>query len=129
MSAGPSVSTRPGTSRAIATRRTAPIGTLTRKIQRHPFSSPKAAMSAPPRIGPIAEETDTVNPKSPNATPRSEPRNRDWIRPELCGVSSPAAKPWTSRAATSTATCGARPAAALDRTNPVRPMSIIRRRP
>ena len=108
----------------MATSRTAPIGTLTRKIQRQPFSSPKAAMSSPPRTGPIAEDTETVNPNSPNATPRSEPRNSDWMSPELCGVSSPAARPWTSRAATRTATCGARPAAALERTKPARPMSI-----
>ena len=86
-------------------------------------------MSKPPRIGPIAEETETVNPNSPNATPRSAPLKRDWIKPELCGVSSPAANPWTRRAITRTVIVGARPAAALAAMNPMRPMSIMERRP
>src|SRR3954452_10976914 len=71
----------------------------------------------------------TVAPTSPNARPRSAPRNSCWISAEFCGARQPAASPCTIRAATSRAAVGAAPAAALQTTKPTRPMRNIRRRP
>ncbi len=113
----------------MATMATAPIGMLTRNSQRQPSSSPATAMIAPPRIGPMAEEIDTVRPKRPNARPRSGPWKSSWINPELWGVSSPADAPCSSRAATTSSALGAIPTAALATTKPVSPTSMRRRRP
>ncbi len=51
------------------------------------------------------------------------------MSPEFCGVSNPAAAPCSSRAATATPAVGAIPTAAEPMMNPVRPISIMRRRP
>jgi hypothetical protein len=40
-----------------------------------------------------------VVPRTPNARPRSAPRNICWTRPETCGLISPPNSPWTTRAA------------------------------
>ena len=120
---------RPGTILAMATMATSPIGMLTRKIQRHPVSSPNAAMISPPSTGPIADDTETVSPNRPKARPRSGPRKSSWMSPEFCGVSRPAAAPCTRRARITSSMFGASPTAALATMKPVRPISIIRRRP
>jgi hypothetical protein len=120
---------RRGTSHQVAANAATPTGTLTRKIQRQPVASPIAWMISPPSTGPAAAEMETVSPNSPNALARSAPVNSCWMRPEFCGVSSPAAAPWTSRATTTSSAVGASPTAALATTNPTRPTSIIVRRP
>ena len=48
-----------------------PIGTLTKKIQRHE----RPLVSAPPSTGPTATATPVIAPNTPNATPRSSGRN------------------------------------------------------
>ena len=48
-----------------------PIGTLTRKIQRHD----NASTSAPPTSGPVETATAVVAPQMPSAVPRSRPWN------------------------------------------------------
>ncbi len=83
----------------------------------------------PPRTGPTAVEIPTVAPNIPKARPRSGPRKRSWMRPVFCGVSSPAAAPWRSRAATSTAMWCAAPARALVTAKALMAMRNIRRRP
>ena len=103
LSVGSVLGARRGTITITATIAASPIGTLTRKSQRQPFSSPASAMIRPPRTGPIADETETVRPKTPKARARSGPRKSCWISPEFCGVSSPALAPWASRASTTSA--------------------------
>jgi hypothetical protein len=51
---------------AVAT----PIGTFTRKIQRHD----RPVVIRPPTTGPTATATPVTAPNTPNATPRSLPR-------------------------------------------------------
>ena len=53
----------------------APIGRLTKKIQRQPAHS----VSAPPTSGPIATAAPIVAPQIPKAVPRSRPWN-SWVR-------------------------------------------------
>ena len=79
--------------------------------------------------GPTAVERPTVEPKNPNARPRSASRNSCWINAEFCGASEPAAIPCARRAATSVAVLGAAPAAALHSTNAPRATRNIVRRP
>lgn len=82
----------------------------------------------PPTRGPTAEEIPTVAPKNPKARPRSAPRNICWMSAEFWGAMNPAARPWASRAATSSVMLGAAPQAALKTTKPLRASRKMRRR-
>ena len=106
-----------------------PIGRLTKNTARQPCSSPKIAISAPPRTGPIAVEVATTVPKKPNALARSWPWKSVWMSPLTCGVTSPPAKPWSSRRATSAGAEGASPQPALAAVKSATPTMNIHRRP
>ena len=79
--------------------------------------------------GPTAVDTPMVVPKKPNALPRSSPRNRLWMRPEICGLMRPPANPWTTRITTSASAVGASAQAALATTNSATPTMNTGRRP
>ena len=51
-----------------------PKGMFTRNVRRQPISGPPSLMRKPPSTGPIATAIPTVEPKYPNAVPRSRPR-------------------------------------------------------
>jgi hypothetical protein len=57
------------------------------------------------------------------------PRNRLWMRPEICGLMRPPANPWTSRINPSTSAVGASAEAALATTNSATPTMNTGRRP
>ena len=63
----------------------------------------------PPSTGPVAVATPTAVPIRPNARPRSHRGNICCTSPDTCGLSSPPARPCSTRPATSTAGFGARP--------------------
>jgi hypothetical protein len=90
---------------------------------------PKSVISAPPMSGPTAVDTAIVDPNRPNALPRSSPRNRLWMRPEICGLIRPPANPWTTRITTSTSAVGASAEATLVTTNRATPTMNTGRRP
>ena len=75
-----------------------PIGMLTQKTSRHPFSSPNASMISPPRIGPSAVETPMTDPRIANAFPRTGPGNSSWMNAVTAGTNMPPARPCTTRA-------------------------------
>src|SRR4051812_40090570 len=106
-----------------------PIGRLMKKTQRQPVSVPNAWISTPPSSGPMAVETPTTVPNSPNAVPRSRPLNSCWISALICGVSRPPARPCTSRATTRNSAPGARPQASEESVNRASPTTNIVRRP
>ena len=106
-----------------------PTGRLTKKIHRQPSSGPPSWMSSPPSSGPIAVLTPTTAPNRPNARPRSAPRNRLWISPAFCGVTSPPPMPCTSRAMISMSALWANPQAALASVKTASPSISVGRRP
>ena len=116
-----------GSSRRTSSSATMPTGTLTRNTQRHP-SSPPAVTSSPPSSGPTAVEIPTVMPNSPNALPRSTPRNIVWMNPDTCGETSPALNPCASRNTTSHPAEGATPHSALKVVNSPSPKANTPRR-
>ncbi|SIJ06407.1 Uncharacterised protein [Mycobacteroides abscessus subsp. abscessus] len=67
-------------------------------------------MNTPPRTGPIATESPTIVPMSPNARPRCGPWKYCWRRPTTCGLSRPEPKPMRTRAMLSVSGSGASPA-------------------
>src|SRR5579875_2275152 len=104
---------------------TAPIGRLTKKIQRHESS----VVSSPPRTGPRAPANVTTAPQMPNAMPRSRP----W---KVCASSaSEVAKivappiPCSARKATSSVPEPAIPHSSEPMVKMSRPPANTRRRP
>ena len=72
----------------------APIGRLTKKIQRQPAYS----VRRPPTSGPIATASPIVAPQIPNAVPRSRPWNScERIASETENIAAPPT-PWRPRA-------------------------------
>ena len=86
-----------GTSRSASTRPTTPTGTLTKKIH----CQPRWSTSTPPASGPTSVATPAVAPHTLIATPRRSAGNVRVITDNVCGVSSAAPTPCSTRAATS----------------------------
>src|SRR6516164_5107520 len=87
-----------GTSRAASASPTMPIGMLTKKIHCHPSPT-----SAPPANGPTTPATPAVAPHTLAATPRRCAGKIRVIVVKVCGVSTPAPMPCTTRAVISMA--------------------------
>jgi hypothetical protein len=116
-----------GTSRAAATRATAPTGTLTRKIARQPSPNTFAASSPPPRIWPDTKPRPIVTPNQDNALARSAGGNVAVIRASTCGTIAAPVRPCTSRAATSSVGDWDRPHSSEASANVTTPtMNILR---
>ena len=88
---------RSGTSQYASPSPTMPIGTLTKKIH----AQPSASTSTPPASGPTSVATPAVAPQTLIATPRRSAGKMRVIVDSVCGVSSPAPMPCTTRAAIS----------------------------
>ena len=83
-----------GTSRTASTKPITPTGMLMKKIH----SQPKASTRMPPRIGPTRVATPAVAPHSAIAWPRRSDGKIRVITDIVCGVSSAAPTPCTTRA-------------------------------
>ena len=75
-----------------------PIGMLTQKTSRHPFSSPNASMISPPRIGPSAVDTPITDAHDRERLPAHRGGNSSWIIAVTAGTKMPPASPCTTRA-------------------------------
>ncbi len=84
---------------------TTPIGTLTRKAQRHP----KPEVIKPPTRGPTATATPITVPQKPKARARSGPRNSCPNIASAALSCTAAPIPWRARATLRTRAVGARP--------------------
>ncbi|WIB11636.1 hypothetical protein DEJ36_11870 [Curtobacterium sp. MCPF17_052] len=93
-----------GTKRNVSTTAAIPIGTLMRKIARHPTVS----VSAPPTSGPTPIETPTTAPQTPTARARSFASSKVAVMMLIATgfiIDPPTA--WTMRKTTSQPTLGA----------------------
>ena len=108
-----------GTSQYASASPTRPMGTLTKKIHCHPNPS----TSTPPASGPTRLATPAVAPHRLTATPRRSGGKIRVIVDKVCGVSTPAPTPWTTRAAISMAALPDSPhhtEATVNSTRPIR---------
>ncbi len=103
----------------------APIGTLTRKIQRQPIHS----VIRPPTSGPIATAPPVVAPQIPKAVPRSLPWN-SWASraSETANIVAPPT-PWRPRATMRKFAVGATPQSSEPPVKITIPSAKIRLRP
>ena len=101
-----------------------PIGTLTRKTQRHP-----ACTSSPPTGGPAAAATPPTAAQIPTAAARFSAGYSGSNRPSEVGTMNAAPTDWITRATTSTSTEGAAAHAADARLNRTMPHMNPRFRP
>ena len=85
------------------------MGTLTRKMARHPLPSRSAEISAPPSSCPATAPADSAIAYRPIARTRAGPVNASWMPVSVWGNISAAPAPCSTRAAMSTAGVGARP--------------------
>ena len=88
-----SLARRVGSVRQMTTRTTAPMGTLTRKIQCHP----QVSVMIPPSAGPTSVETPKTAPKKPWYLPRSDGAKMSPITANATGNNAPAPRPWMPR--------------------------------
>ena len=103
-----------------------PTGTLTRNTQRQPTES----TSAPPRTGPSAMLIPTIAPHTPIAPARSRgSSNTLRMIDSATGLSIDPPIAWSTRAATSVSSVGARAHSSDPSENNVSPSWKIRRRP
>ena len=86
-----------GTRQNANARPATPTGTLTKKIH----CQPRLSTSTPPASGPTRVATPAVAPHTLIATPRRSGGKIRVIVDRVCGVSSAAPTPWTTRAAIS----------------------------
>ena len=108
-----------GTSQTANPNPTMPIGTLTKKIH----SQPSPSTSAPPASGPTRLATPAVAPHTLTATPRRCAGKIRVIVDRVCGVSTPAPTPCTTRAVISIAALPDSPhhtEATVNTTRPIR---------
>ncbi len=104
---------------------TAPMGTLTKKIQRHPM----ALVMAPPTSGPTATAPPVTAPKIPKAVPRSFPWKAWAIRAsEVANMMAPPT-PCTARDRFSMSESVERPQVSEARENTASPTAKTMRRP
>ena len=109
----------------VTPRTAAPIGRLTKKIQRQS----NAVTSSPPRVGPAIVARPATAPQMPNAAPRRSGGNVMVTMASVCGISMAAPSPWTARKPISQPTPGANPHAAEAAVNTVIPATNIVRGP
>src|SRR6202167_6288784 len=114
-----------GTCRTVISTTAAATGKLMKNTSRHET----ALISQPPTNGPIAVATPPRPDQAPMALPRSSFLNDASRIARLPGVSSAPPTPCSARAAISSATLGARPAASDARANQTVPMANTLRRP
>ena len=95
-----------------------PIGTLTKKIH----CQPRPSTSTPPASGPTSVATPAVAPQTLIATPRRSAGKMRVIVDSVCGVSSAAPTPCTTRAAISMPMVPDRPHHSDAAVNTVRPI-------
>ena len=86
-------------------------------------------MSRPATTGPITVDSPIAGPKAANALAMSAGPKMSRISPNVCGVSSAAARPCNTRAAISDSGDHAKAQATDAAVKPPRPSSSIRRRP
>lgn len=105
--------------------RTAQIGTLTRKIQRHDAYS----VSSAPSVGPSAAAAALIALQVPMATCCRSAGNSGSTRASEFGTTRAANAPCSARDAISTPVSGAPPHSALNTANPASPVRNSRLRP
>ena len=106
--------------------RTAPIGTLTKKIH----SQPNALVRTPPSSAPAAAPLPAIPPQMPRARLRSRPSVKVVARMDsAAGESKAPPKPWTARNAISDPSDQARPHMSEAPVKTASPVMKIRRRP
>jgi hypothetical protein len=104
----------------------APTGTLTRKIHRHPAPD----TSTPPRMSPRVPAAAETPPQTAIARLRPGPAgNTELIIANVIGTTNPAATPWSARVAIMTAGDGARAEPSEATVNRAVPAMSTRRRP
>ncbi len=94
------------------------MGTLTKKIHCHPSPSTRT----PPASGPTRLATPAVAPHRLTATPRRSDGKIRVMVDKVCGVSSPAPTPCTTRAAINMAALPANPHHTEETVNTTRPI-------
>ena len=109
----------------VRTRTAAPIGRLTKKIQRQS----NAVTSRPPRVGPAIVARPATAPQMPNAAPLRSGGNVIVTMASVCGISMAAPRPWTARKPISQPAPGANPQAAEAAVNSAIPATNMVRGP
>ena len=119
---GPRLSTR---YRGASTTRPTPSGTFSQKIH----GQPAQPVTPPPKSGPAAAPSPPIPPHAPSTAPRRSGRVAALNNVMASGAKTAPPAPWTTRAATNTATVGARAAATEPSAKSAIPAVNMRRRP